>query len=171
MPAEISLSCDRMRFGPWGVFGGGDAMPQALYEVTEDDTPFELGWSPVDVLRPLSGRFDDEDRADSDGTNYRTSKFSHVKVRAGTTLRIVNAGGGGFGDPLDREPELVLADVRNELVSIEDAREHYGVMLTPDGKAIDTEGTRELRKRLRGAERSLKLAGWRDPSWFEGRPG
>jgi N-methylhydantoinase B len=171
VPAEISLSCDRMRYGPWGLFGGGDAMPQALYEVTDEDAPFELGWSPVDVLRPMSGRFDENAHADSDGDSYLTSKFSHVKVQSGTTLRIVNAGGGGYGDPLEREPELVLNDVRNELVSVEAAREHYGVVFDPDGKAVDEQATRDLRESLRGQERRLKLAGWRDREWFEGWSG
>jgi N-methylhydantoinase B len=168
--AEISLSCDRMRLGPWGLFGGGDAMPQALYEVTDDEAPYELGWSPVDALRPISGRFDDEGRADGDGGRYLTSKFSHVKVAAGTTLRIVNAGGGGFGDPFEREPERVLEDVRNELVSVESAREHYGVVLSPDGTSVDERTTVELRERLVRTERRVKLAGWRDRAWFDGRP-
>jgi N-methylhydantoinase B len=169
VPAEISLSCDRMRLGPWGLFGGGDAMPQSLYEVTDDDAPYALGWMPVDALRPISGRFDEEWKADGDGERYLTSKFSHVKVAAGTTLRIVNAGGGGFGDPFEREPERVLDDVRNELVSVESAREHYGVVLSADGTSVDEPATVELRERLARTERRLKLSGWRDRAWFDGR--
>jgi N-methylhydantoinase B len=166
VPAEISLSCDRMRYGPWGVFGGADAMPQALYEVMDDDAPFELGWSPVDALRPISGLFDSEGRADSEGGDYRTSKFSHVHVPADTTLRIVNAAGGGYGDPLEREPWRVLDDVRNELVSRGGARGHYGVVVKEDEWAVDEAATQALRAELRGGDHRIKIEGWRDESWF-----
>ena len=171
VPAEISLSCDRMRYGPWGLFGGAAAMPQALYELegSDDEIPFDFGWSPVDTLRPLSGRFDSEGRADSEGEVYLTSKFSHVKVEAGTTLRIINAGGGGYGDPFTREPVSVLEDVRNELVSREAAHEHYGVVLAPGRLEIDAEATAELRAATEGQERAIKLVGWRDRAWSEGR--
>jgi N-methylhydantoinase B len=171
VPAEISLSCDRMRYGPWGLLGGGSALPQALYEVLEDDVEFELGWSPVDALRPISGRFDAELRADADGDVYLTSKFSHVNVQPGTTLRIVNAGGGGYGDPFERDPSLVLDDVRNELVSREAAREQYGVVLAEGALRVDEGATAALRAGAAGQERRLKLEGWRDRAWFaEGRP-
>jgi N-methylhydantoinase B len=166
VPAEISLSCDRMRYGPWGLLGGGSALPQALYEVLEDDVEFELGWSPVDALRPISGRFDAELRADADGDVYLTSKFSHVKVQPGTTLRIVNAGGGGYGDPFERDPSLVLDDVRNELVSREAAREQYGVVLAEGALRVDESATAALRAGAAGQERRLKLEGWRDRAWF-----
>lgn len=170
VPAEISLSCDRMRYGPWGIFGGGDAMPQALYEVVGGDgVPFAQGWSPVDALRPISGRFDGEGRADSEGDDYRTSKFSHVHTDPGLTLRIVNAGGGGYGDPYEREPWRVLDDVRNELVSREAARDHYGVVLVDGALEIDQAATEQLRAASRDAQRDLKLQGWRDRTWVEER--
>src|SRR5439155_437482 len=60
---EVSLSCDRMRYGPWGLEGGGTSLPQALYEIEEEDVPYRLGWSPVESLRPISGRFDEDGRA------------------------------------------------------------------------------------------------------------
>jgi N-methylhydantoinase B len=166
VPAEISLSCDRMRTGPWGVFGGADAMPQALYEVLDEDAPLTLGWSPVGSLRPISGLFDADGRADSAGEDYKTSKFSHVHVPAQTTLRIINAAGGGYGDPLEREPARVLADVRNELVSREAAREHYGVVLRDDEWAVDEDATARLRSELGAGERQIKIEGWRDDAWF-----
>lgn len=166
VPAEISLSCDRMRTGPWGLLGGGDAMPQALYELTEADPPLKGGWSPVDSLRPISGLFDAEGRADSDGSNYRTSKFSHVNVDAGTTLRIVNAAGGGYGSPLERDTWRVLEDVRNELVSREGAREHYGVVLHDGRLEVDEQATSALRKRLAKGHRA-KIKGYRDRAWFK----
>lgn len=66
------------------------------------------------------------------------------------------AGGGGFGDPLTRDPRVVLWDVLNGIVSLEAARDHYGVVvrrlapenelvLMPDDFALDDAGTSRLR--------------------------
>jgi len=54
------------------------------------------------------------------------------------------AGGGGYGDPYERDPERVLEDYRNDYVSQEAAREQYGVVITDDGE-IDHEATESLR--------------------------
>lgn len=59
-------------------------------------------------------------------------------------------GGGGYGDPLDRAPERVAADVAEDLVSVEAARDVYGVVLREDG-APDGPATQDLRARGRAA--------------------
>ena len=61
------------------------------------------------------------------------------------------AGGGGFGDPLAREPELVAADVANDKVSVPAARERYGVVVDEDG-VLDRATTENLRARTRREE-------------------
>ena len=53
-------------------------------------------------------------------------------------------GGGGWGSPLEREPERVQWDVIEGLVSAEAAREKYGVVLAPD-QTVDAEATQKLR--------------------------
>ncbi|MBL0933453.1 MAG: hydantoinase B/oxoprolinase family protein [Rhizobiaceae bacterium] len=59
-------------------------------------------------------------------------------------------GGGGFGDPLERTPDHVVADIGNDLVSVEAARDVYGVAV--DGKgALDAQATQDLRSRRRAA--------------------
>ncbi len=58
-------------------------------------------------------------------------------------------GGGGFGDPLDRDPALVLADVRNEAVSEAAAGDLYGVVIGPDG--VDEPATQDRRETIRQA--------------------
>ena len=65
-----------------------------------------------------------------------------------TVIRAETTGGGGFGDPLDREPERVLADVLNHYVSRKGAREDYGVVITDDD-AVDAEATAALRAEMR----------------------
>ena len=64
-------------------------------------------------------------------------------------------GGGGWGDPFSRPPELVLRDVRDEVVSVEAAARDYGVVIGADGRGIDTEATAEMRAvRAQGRARS-----------------
>ena len=59
-------------------------------------------------------------------------------------------GGGGWGDPLDRDPARVLDDVRNGIVSLEAACETYGVVLGEDGRGVDAAATKALRAGRRG---------------------
>jgi N-methylhydantoinase B len=55
-----------------------------------------------------------------------------VPLPAGTLLRLRTTGGGGWGDPFEREPDLVLQDVRRGLVSVESAERDYGVVVRDD---------------------------------------
>jgi N-methylhydantoinase B len=71
---------------------------------------------------------------------------------AGTEILYQTAGGGGWGQALDRDPERVLADVREGYISIEAAREDYGVVLTADGAAVDVAETRARRNRKQFVE-------------------
>jgi N-methylhydantoinase B len=64
------------------------------------------------------------------------------------------AGAGGLGDPLTREPERVATDVRAGLVSVQAAREHYGVVVSERGE-IDAGATEQAREQERdGVDRS-----------------
>ncbi|MCC7463549.1 MAG: hydantoinase B/oxoprolinase family protein, partial [Gammaproteobacteria bacterium] len=70
---------------------------------------------------------------------------------AGAVFRYVTNGGGGWGDPLARDPERVCRDVRDGYVSIEGARRDYGVVVLgdpdndPEGLRVDPEATTRLR--------------------------
>ena len=68
-----------------------------------------------------------------------------MTMYAGEVLRHELAGGGGWGDPLERDPESVLRDVRNELVSMNSARDDYGVVIKSDGWGVDYKATQILR--------------------------
>ena len=66
-------------------------------------------------------------------------------------------GGGGWGEPLGRDPEAVLADVRAEKLSRERAEAVYGVVLAGDGRRVDAAATRALRTaRRRDREESAE---------------
>ncbi len=87
-------------------------------------------------------------------------------VPAGTVIRIRTTGGGGWGDPLERDPGLVVRDVLWAKVSRESAARDYGVEVSgPDDEpSLDAAATRELRARLR-AERPA------DAPFFDRGPG
>jgi len=105
---------------PWGLHGGRDA-------------DFS------DYLVKLPGQ---NDYVIAQGTRRVVPPHTDVIVRTG--------GGGGWGDPLERDPEKVRADVLEELVSSEAAREQYGVVLDA-GRAVDAAATQALRARMRAA--------------------
>ena len=69
-------------------------------------------------------------------------------MKAGQTFYHRQASGGGWGDPLKREPEKVAIDVKNDKVSIEAAKESFGVVLNPETVEVDEQATEELRKEL-----------------------
>jgi N-methylhydantoinase B/oxoprolinase/acetone carboxylase alpha subunit len=58
-------------------------------------------------------------------------------------------GGGGYGNPLEREPETVEADVAEGYVTPERARSDYGVVIDQGSGKVDTEATRALRETMR----------------------
>ena len=116
--ATFSALSDRAKSEPWGLFGGHSARP-AHYVINPD------GDDPMPV-----------------------SSKSTTNLEPGDVASVQTPGGGGYGDPTERDPERVLADVVNEKVSIEAAREEYGVVVE-DGE-IDEAATAQLREELRG---------------------
>ena len=76
------------------------------------------------------------------------------KLKRGDVFRHEMSGGGGYGDPLDRDPEGVLRDVVEEKVTPEHAERAYGVVVARDGEnggawTLDLPATRLLRTELR----------------------
>jgi N-methylhydantoinase B len=67
---------------------------------------------------------------------------------AGTEVLYMTAGGGGWGDPLERPPERVLRDIREGYVSLDAARARYGVVMSAE-ELVDEAATAALRARLR----------------------
>lgn len=83
----------------------------------------------------------------SGGEERRLPIAGHYEVAPGEVFRVEGAGGGGMGDPLTRDPQLVALDVRRGYVSRAAAREHYGVALDDD-LGLDDKETQRLRGRV-----------------------
>jgi N-methylhydantoinase B len=101
--ATATSTCGRYEFPPWGVEGGLEGSRNELQIIYDDSRP------------PRS-----------------FGMISRHPIRRGDVVRILTGTGGGWGDPLEREPELVAADVRNGFVKIEAARDVYGVVVDAD---------------------------------------
>lgn len=115
------VTADRVKLGCYGVAGGKAGMP---FVVTLD---------PEGQARKLGGLVDGE------------------FVPAGTVVKIETTGGGGWGDPLEREVESVLQDVREGRISLAAAAEDYGVVFSGGGEAIDRVASKSRRAALAAA--------------------
>jgi N-methylhydantoinase B len=112
----VSNLSDRHRFPPPGLFGG---QPGALGQT---------------LLNP-----------GAEGAQDLHSKAIYP-LAGGDLISFRVSGSGGYGDPRERTPELVARDVALGYVSIEQAREGYGVVIDPVSGAIDAVATASLRK-------------------------
>jgi N-methylhydantoinase B len=109
---------------PWGLRGGGQGGGAEYFLKLASADGFE---SVDQVMRPVP--------ADS-----------QVIIRTGS--------GGGWGDPLERDPALVLADVEAGLVSLDGALRDYGVVIDLAGQCVNTDATQNVR-----AEKRAQAAG------------
>ena len=77
----------------------------------------------------------------------------------------VSPGGGGHGDPWERDPDLVLRDWLDERITAAHAREAYGVVLDTENRAIDQRSTEELRSRSAAQQNTeAEITGNKEPS-------
>ena len=74
------------------------------------------------------------------------AKFDAMLLAAGDAFVMRTGGGGGWGSPFQRDPALVLRDVRVGLLTIQQARDAYGVAIIADPFAVDEEETARLRR-------------------------
>lgn len=112
----VQVRSDRMKFQPYGLFEGESPAPTKIVINPSD---------PESELKP--------------------SKFL-ASVKKGDVLRVQWPGGGGWGNPKERDPGLVLDDVIAEKVSVERAEKVYGVVIEPSTRVIDYDKTRKIRK-------------------------
>ncbi|MEC8773830.1 MAG: hydantoinase B/oxoprolinase family protein [Pseudomonadota bacterium] len=98
------------------------------------------------------------------GNNQKLTSKPTMMIQKGDVFRHELAGGGGWGDPLDRDPDHVLRDVRDELVSITSAESDYGVIINACSMTVDEKATSSLREEMRAKRTSSKpsFVSWDD---------
>ena len=77
--------------------------------------------------------------------NLITQARNNIPVGCEVVIR--TGGGGGWGDPLERDPAIVLRDVEEGLVSIQSAEKDYGVIISPDDLTLDEAATQAIREK------------------------
>jgi N-methylhydantoinase B len=79
---------------------------------------------------------------------WKQTGIYRLPVTKQTVIRAETTGGGGWGDPLDRDPQMVLTDFLNGYISRQGARDDYGVVID-DRDQIDCKATDALRQTMR----------------------
>jgi 5-oxoprolinase (ATP-hydrolysing) len=121
--ADTIVACEGDRFfgdPPWGVFGGHSGLTATLRR--NPGTPDEESWP---------------------------SKFTNRRLRSGDTIEITVPCSGGFGEPAERDPHLVLLDVLDGFASLEQAEAVYRVVIDRRARTVDMEATARLRSAAR----------------------
>jgi len=117
--ATLSILAERNKFPPWGLYKG---KPGAKGEYL--------------IIK-------------RDGSKAKLKSKCTVEMSQGDTFVVRTPGGGGYGDPLERKPELVLRDAINDLVSLDSARNDYGVIIESKTMKIDWKATEKLREKMK----------------------
>lgn len=107
-PGALNSSIERTHNPPWGIAGGGPALPNRIGLV----------------------------RGDGQAVSFRSGKVDNHPIAAGDRLIVETGGGGGYGPPWERAVDLVLADLRSGYVSPAQAAEHYGIVVSDPGDGI-----------------------------------
>ncbi len=127
-PGYMTHESDRHEDVPWGVFGGGEG---------------------------TVGRLTIHNAADPASVQNMPAKFSGARTSPGDVVSYFSPGGGGYGDPLERDPAKVLDDLLDDFITIDHARSVYGVEFkaVDDGYgwAVDDLATSVRREEMRAA--------------------
>jgi 5-oxoprolinase (ATP-hydrolysing) len=120
---EFSLHDDRWFTYPWGIDGGqpGKRSKKILYRFSKNADP-----------KP----------------EYLPSKCDHIKVLPNDVLEYITWGGGAIGDPFTRPAEKVALEVHQKLVTLEGAKNNYGVVVNPATFEVEESETKTLRAKL-----------------------
>jgi N-methylhydantoinase B len=130
-PFSLTTRIDRMHCKPWGLDGGGEAAGNS-----------------IGIRR--NGRWE---------MDLPNAKIFNVRLNAGDAYRMQSGGGGGFGDPMERDPELVAEDVREGYVGHSVAQNVYGVVLNDSGHVdvVATQLRRKAKAPLRVEEEAFEV--------------
>ena len=109
----------------------------------------------------------DNDEIDLAGPPH-WGKVTGFPIEKGDLIRMQMSGGGGYGDPLDRDPARIVSDVFQGLLTVEQAHDVYGVVVEPETLDVDEGATRDMRSSLTKKRLYLEILSNRDPVYVEG---
>ena len=119
----VTCEGDRHNEAPKGIFGGADGHSASMTKNPYSENPISL-----------------------------QAKLSDEEMDEGDVLQIRTPCGGGYGNPLERMPELVLRDVMDDFTDVAEAKAVYGVVIDPISMTIDQVATQQLRKEMSATE-------------------
>jgi N-methylhydantoinase B len=122
---RLTSHIERSQCKPWGLFGGHDAMANALF-IRKDGKDFG---------------------------DLPNAKAFTMPLKLGDSVTIRGGGGGGYGDPIERDAAKVREDVYQGYVSQAAARDTYGVVIDPESFVVDINATEKLRTEMGAAAR------------------
>ena len=126
---RVSCFLEKEENRPWGLFGGQPGHNSAMLVRRAGEEPWQTFTEAFGVAC--------------------NGKFSDVYLQRGDSVRVVTSGGGGYGDPLERDLERIAEDVRQSFMSSEQAHEEYGALVRDDG-TIDEAATLTERSDRKG---------------------
>jgi len=135
----VALGVAGLRNSGQGVFGGYPGAPSMLSHIEHTR------------LRELLAANVQPTDLEELGGESRLLPYCDFDLKDGDVMLLSSGGGGGYGDPLERDPAATARDVSAGLVSAEAARTVYGIVT--DGESVDAAGTAAERKRLRDDRR------------------
>lgn len=135
---RINLIADKYTQAPFGLFGGLPPIPRKEDGHWND---FRVRLRGSEEFKPVSELFN----------KVSPSKWGDIYLHEGDCIEFLTYGGGGYGDPLERDPEAVAYDVKNRYVSRENALAYYGVVVDPKTFNVEYEKTKETRQKLLGS--------------------
>jgi len=115
--ATLSVLAERTKISPWGLYGGKPGAKGEYY-----------------IIKP-------------EGKRIKLKSKCTIRMEKGDIFLVKTPGGGGYANPLERDPELVLRDVLDELVSLEAAKKDYGVVIDSATMEIDWKSTKQFRQK------------------------
>jgi len=119
--AGLTVTTDRVKYTPpWGLFGGKPGKPN-ITVVYRDD-----------------------------GSQEEWRKISNLPLGEDEVVSFMTGGGGGYGPPLERDPEKVLDDVLDGYISLSSAKDEYSVVISEDTMTVDRAATAKLRGEMSG---------------------
>jgi len=136
---RLSMETSRTKIGAPGTCDGGRGTIQYVFREESDNTYTTM------MGRDLTSSLDDL-------STWQMSLQSDMKFEKGNSFVLFTGGGGGYGDPLERDVDSVREDVIQGYVTIEGAKKDYGVILDSETFEVDMKATGKLRKKLANSQ-------------------